>query len=92
MNDLQRPDDTPRPSGRLRRFALGIVGGGLAGLVLSLIVLAVLRREPLPTFGFDELNAATQRWADSGPHDYDMDLELRASIPAWHTWRCATLG
>ena len=81
MNDSQRPDDTPRPSGRLRRFALGIVGGSLAGLVLSLIVLAVLRREPLPTFGFDELNAAMQRWAANGPRDYDMDLDLTGINP-----------
>ena len=55
--------------------------GSLAGLVLSLVVLAVSCREPLPTFGFDELNAAVERWAAHGPANYEMDLELTGINP-----------
>ncbi len=49
--------------------------------MIGAVVLAVARREPLPKFGFDELNAATQRWAAHGPADYDMDLELTGINP-----------
>jgi hypothetical protein len=71
----------PRRSGRLQRIALGLVLGSLLGLAAAAAVLAIARRDPLPPFGFDELNAAAQRWEANGPRDYDMDLELTGINP-----------
>lgn len=66
---------------RLRKLALGILLGSLAGIVLSLVVLAVAHREPLPTIGFEQLDAATQRWAANGLSNYDIDLQLTGVNP-----------
>jgi hypothetical protein len=80
-NDQDEPVPPRRRPSRLRNIGLGLVLGSFAGIVLSLVVLAVARRERLPQIGFADLNAATERWAANGPHDYDMDLELTGINP-----------
>lgn len=57
-----------------------VLGSGLA-IAGVIAVLALSRREPLPAITMDQLNAAAQRWATSGPASYDLDLEQTGVNP-----------
>jgi hypothetical protein len=82
MDSLEPAADKPRrKSLLLQKIAILLVLGSLGGIVLALVVLAVARRERLPTIGFDQLDAGAGRWAANGPASYDMDLELTGINP-----------
>jgi Family of unknown function (DUF6174) len=75
-------EQPPRRPMRLRTIALAIVLGAILGIGVAVAVLAmVLHGERLPPVTFETLNAAAERWAKSGPKNYDLDLELSGVNP-----------
>jgi hypothetical protein len=82
MDDLSAIDDGRRRKPlRLRNIAIGLILGSGMGILVGAVILVLAWREALPQFGFDELNAAEERWGANGPKDYEMDLELTGINP-----------
>lgn len=66
-----------------RRLAPLVIGIGAGCFLTLLVLLAILfwTRERTPRLTEADLNAATSRWDQHGPSNYDLELELTGNRP-----------
>ncbi len=83
MNNSESDFDRPaaRRSSRLRNYAVGMVIGAAIAIVGLIVVVVATRGKELPPITTEILDAASNRWGEKGPPDYDMDLELTGVNP-----------
>lgn len=70
----------PSQRGAARSLLFAIVSVAVAAACV-LLALEYFVAERLPELTTASLQAATERWAQHGPADYDMDIELRGARP-----------
>ncbi len=70
----------PRRSSKLRTIAIALVVGSFAFIAAAIFLVSLSRRESLPPINLADVDAASQRWTEHGPTNYDLDLEQTASI------------
>jgi hypothetical protein len=80
----------PRPTSSLRRFLLWSLGGGCLGVIATLVVLAILHRDPTPGLTQAIFDAAHERWSGSAPANYDIETRVTGPQPA--TYRVQVRG
>lgn len=80
----------PRQTSSVRRFLLWSLGGGGLGIAGTLVVLAILNRDPTPGLTPAIFDAAHGRWNSSAPPDYDIETRVTGPQPA--TYRVQVRG
>src|SRR5262245_6124811 len=84
MNDSSQLDFSSPPahrSSKLRNYALGMVIGAATAIVGLIVIVVASRGKELPPITAEILDAASNRWAEKGPADYDLDMELTGVNP-----------
>jgi hypothetical protein len=82
--------ETNRSTPALRRFLIWSLGGGGIGVAATLVVAAILHRDPTPGLTPAIFDAAHERWASSPPADYDIETRVTGPQPA--TYRVQVRG
>lgn len=74
----------------MRKFVL-FTGIGMAlGLVIALVALRIANVDPTPPLTSETFEAARQRWKQSAPPDYDIEVRVTGAQPA--TYRVEVRG
>jgi len=80
----------PRQTSSLRRFLLWSLAGGCLGIAATLVIIAILNRDPTPRLTPALFDAAHQRWSSAAPADYDIETRVTGPQPA--TYRVQVRG
>jgi hypothetical protein len=72
----------PRRFSPLGRFIAWTLIGGAAGVVATLIALRVVNRDPTPLLTPELFAAAHERWRQSAPQNYDIEIRVTGNQPA----------
>lgn len=82
---ISKPETTQLPGRKRRLNRRRLFQGALIGLAIGivglLIFLFVYVRDPLPVLTEPMVAAAEQKWKDTGPASYNLDLELSGNRP-----------
>jgi hypothetical protein len=65
----------------MRRATCGLIVGTVAGLIVTMAVLRWQLADPTPALSADSFQAARRLWAQRGPADYDLEVEVQGPQP-----------
>jgi hypothetical protein len=81
LNGARQAVPGPRGAG-LRRFALWTFIGMGIGVLVSLVVLRVVHRDPTPTLTPEIFRQARAQWREAEPASYDIEIRVTGAQPA----------